>query len=573
MDINDLISGVLGSPTPTGGGILSGLPSSSTDLGLALLANSGPSRLPTTFGQVLGQSAIQAQDAQSQAVARRANLAQALLGLQFQQGKLGAFQSALGGQGAPPLQGAPPMPQQPIGPPATSPAPIEASQPAPQVQAANTNSPLARWLNPPSTTDIAGQVVGPFQNPSAVPELALFSGQDPLKAAAEVHAQQLQALKERYAPQIQQLTSVVQSDNPIRDVKASPLLSALWQRYAPQHGLDPDLAGKDFTAANLRQVFGGAANEFRASLSEPGVAPPIPLQTRTDAYGRTVQTEPTTGKQNILPTTDLQAVLGPNGQPILVPKAQAVGLTPYSPFAATAAQMNGPVGALDAALSAAGVNIPGGRGGQLYMAKLANLIKANPGVSPQDIAQMVRTGQLDFNGAKRSTGQLATVAANANAQSRQLEKNLDAMAPLVQKMDSSGIPIVNKALAQLRQNWKANGDKDTSEFIGYMRATASEYAKIQSGGTGQAAPPEGEWKSAMDYMVNTFSTGGYAGVRAALMTEAANKRASYAEGLRDAAQPGATVGAGASVPAASVPTATGPGGKKLYLRNGKWVDQ
>lgn len=333
MDINDLISGILGSATPTpGGGILSGLPSSSTNLGLALLANSGPTRLPTTFGQALGQSAIQAQDMQSQAVARRAQLAQSLLGLQMAQGRMAAFQNAMGGA---PQQGGPPAGQAPMGAPGAAPGaaagPPSAATPSPQVQASNTNSPLAKWLNPPSPSDISSTPVGPFANASAYPDLAFFSGQDPVKAAQEVHAQQLQLMQQRYAPQIAKLAGVVQSDNPSRDVKADPTLTALWQQYAGQRGLDPSLTGKDYTDANLRQVFGGAANQFRAALSESGVAPPVPLRTSTLPDGRIVQTDPVTGKQTIQAPSPLEKVVGPNG-PELVPAAKAAGMKPYNQF-------------------------------------------------------------------------------------------------------------------------------------------------------------------------------------------------------------------------------------------------
>lgn len=193
--------------------------------------------------------------------------------------------------------------------------------------------------------------------------------------------------------------------------------------------------------------------------------------------------------------------------------------------------------ALQAAFTTAGVSPPSGfRSQAQQLSMFRGLLARNPGKSPDEIVAGVRTGQLDFNGAKRSTGQIAQVAAVTDAASRQLEKNFAAMEPLVSKMGETGTPILDRALAQLRNNFNSGGDKDTAKFITYLRAVAGEYAKIKSSSTGAAAPAEGEMKDALEVMQNAFSTGGYQGIKEALLTEAANKRASYQEGLQNAAQ-------------------------------------
>lgn len=219
----------------------------------------------------------------------------------------------------------------------------------------------------------------------------------------------------------------------------------------------------------------------------------------------------------------------------------------------------GPQQALMAALDSAGVQLQGGsRSPAIIKARLQALIDRNPGVTPDQIAQLVRTGQLDYNGAKRSTGQLATAAATANAASLQLEKNFASMEPLVARMDVTGRPIIDRAFAQIRQNWKSGGDKDTAAFMTYLRAVAGEYAKIKSGGTGAAAPAEGEMKDAMDLMSNAFSQGGYQGMKQAILQEAANKRTSYTEGIQAAARVSTR-----PMPA-TVPPVAGADGKPLW---------
>lgn len=276
-------------------------------------------------------------------------------------------------------------------------------------------------------------------------------------------------------------------------------------------------------------------------------APPSPFATVTLPDGRTAQIAPGTGKMTILPASPLEKVLGPDGTPVNVPLAQAAGRTPYSPFAVTASQMNGPVGALDAALTQSGVNIPGGRGGQMKLVTLRNLIANNPGKSPEEIAEQVRTGQLDFNGAKRSTGQLATIAAASNAQMGKLDRDFAAMEPLVSKLPNAPA-VINRALAQLTTNFKAGGDKETAALLTYFREAATEYAKLSSGSTGSAAPAEGQINESLKLFQNAFTQGGYAGMKQAILQSAQNKRDAYSEGLRMAAAPGAGVGAAPTAP-------------------------
>lgn len=205
--------------------------------------------------------------------------------------------------------------------------------------------------------------------------------------------------------------------------------------------------------------------------------------------------------------------------------------------AITATGFNDPkIQALQAAFTTAGVSPPSGfRSQAQQLSMFQGLLARNPDKTPDEIVSQIRTGQLDFNGAKRSTAQIATAAAVTDAAARQLEKNFAAMEPLVAKMGATGIPTMDRAFAQLRQNWSSGGDKDTAAFLTYLRAVAGEYAKIKSGGIGAAAPAEGEMKDALSVMQNAFSIGGYEGIKEALLTEAENKRASYQEGLQGAA--------------------------------------
>lgn len=199
-------------------------------------------------------------------------------------------------------------------------------------------------------------------------------------------------------------------------------------------------------------------------------------------------------------------------------------------------------GDLLAAMAVAGVSLPAGlRSKQQQAATLQGLIDSNPGSSPTDIAELVRTGQLDFNGSKRSTGQLAGVLAAANAQSSKLEKDFAQMEPLIAQLPDAP-NVVNRIFVGLKNDLSFGGDKDSAKLVLYMREAATEYAKLVSGSTGAAAPAEGNIKEAVDIFHKAFTENGYQGLKEAMLQSAQNKRDAYSEGLHTAAQRGLVSG-------------------------------
>ena len=240
-------------------------------------------------------------------------------------------------------------------------------------------------------------------------------------------------------------------------------------------------------------------------------------------------------------------------------------------------------GALLAAMATAGVSLPAGlRSKQQQEATLQGLIDANPDKSPAEIADLVRTGQLDFNGSKRSTGQLAGVFAAANAQSAKLEKDFAQMEPLIAQLPDAP-NVINRALVGLKNNLSFGGDKDSAKLVLYMREAATEYAKLSSGSTGAAAPAEGNIKDAVEIFHKAFTEGGYQGLKEAMIQSAQNKRDAYGEGMHTASQRHFVTGDDTpAAPAAALPDAarkqlqeghvtTFGNGQKWTLQNGKPV--
>lgn len=213
--------------------------------------------------------------------------------------------------------------------------------------------------------------------------------------------------------------------------------------------------------------------------------------------------------------------------------------------------------ALLGGLAQAGISLPAGlRSQKQQVATLQGLLDANPGAAPGDIVDKIRTGQLDFNGAKRSTAQLSTLAAAADVQSRKIEKDLGSLGPIVQKLPNGPAKLVD-IMTKLQNNWSWNGDANTTEAVGFIKELAGEYAKMVSGSTGAAAPPEGEMKSALGLMQSALTKNGYLGMHDFLLTTSQNRRDSVREGLHAAATSGASVGA-APTAAPQTPTKAPP---------------
>ena len=217
---------------------------------------------------------------------------------------------------------------------------------------------------------------------------------------------------------------------------------------------------------------------------------------------------------------------------------------------------------LMAALAEQGVSLPAGlRSQQQMKATFRGLLDRNPGKTPDEVADLVRTGQLDFNGAKKSTAQLMTTAAAANVQASKLEKDFAQIEPLVAKLPNAP-SLVNRALVGLKNNLSFGGDKDTAALVTYLREAATEYAKLSSGSTGSAAPAEGNIHEAVAIFQNALTQGGYQGLKEAILKSAQNKRDAVQEGLRAASARGA--GTGSSTATTTTGAPVGADGKPLW---------
>jgi hypothetical protein len=73
---------------------------------------------------------------------------------------------------------------------------------------------------------------------------------------------------------------------------------------------------------------------------------------------------------------------------------------------------------------------------------------------------------------------------------KNFNKNADIALELSQKVDRTGVPILNKWINAGRRS--VTGDADLAAFDANIKATVNEYAKIVGGGTGSGATAQGE---------------------------------------------------------------------------------
>lgn len=249
-------------------------------LGLGLMSsakyggNLGDGLMGAIQGYQQNRSSMLQQQEAKQHIALNNLMMQRQTGLMQDAGLIGPQQGQAGGPapGAAPPQGVPAGVQMAPGAPVPQGAQPQIASLGPQTPA---------WMTPPSAADIGAMNIG-GRTPKQNTAYDILTGKSPLEASQALLSAQKAAAAQQYGPAVAQLRGVVESDDPVRDIKASPVLQATWAHYAAARGLDPVA---DLKPANVRQVMGEVANQYATQLGMPTAAPPIPLQNRNLRYG------------------------------------------------------------------------------------------------------------------------------------------------------------------------------------------------------------------------------------------------------------------------------------------------
>lgn len=508
-------------------------------LGLSLLANSNT---PGGFGSILGRSALEAQQQQFQNQQQRIALAQSTLGLgsalQRQQ-LLQPFlnpgaqaQAAVAGDGAPPPSAGGVAPQQAA--PNGGPGPISAPQMA---------MPPGQPQGQPQGSGGIDLDSVPIQGMPARAwiGLAIAGGKDPLEAQKNAREIQLQTVQQSVKPQLAQLDTIVKSDKPAQYVRANPQLSQIFAQLAPGMGINPN---SGLTDANVRAAFGAKRNQLAGSVGLGTEAPTVQEQTINGSLGSIYQRDPVSGKlTQVKGEEGLKDVVDPNtGLPTNVRASAAEGKQPYN------AQLFGASNVSDQALQfAADTYRTTGKfptsmaRNALLQGKVLNKVAADAAATGDTAGAIAARGSaLKANG--QALDQVTKQEALTTSYYTTLEKNLNNLAELAGKVDSSGSPLVNKVYRAWQQG--VTGDPDVAKYVTYMRAAEGEYAKIQSGSMGNQGSTDAARRDAQDVINKYMSQGQILAVREAMLGEGQNRLSSIREekqglmGSLQAAAPG-----------------------------------
>jgi hypothetical protein len=542
-------AGLLNSqPTPQGG-LLGALNAQlapyggASGLGLSLMANRSGATAP---GAALAQGAQDAQQLQLNNLQKRLQIAQMATQLPIM-----AFRAkTLNDLNNPPDASA----QQ------------SASGAAPQSDASTQTAPLAppliRNYDTPTQFAASQQTQSqPLASPYAQPiqfngrqmsaqdyqRMLMAFGETPDVAQQKARAEQLAQAQMRIRPQLSVLDPIISSStDPASIVQNNGLARQAWQLGAQQYG---------YTAADLadpvkvRQALAAGRNLLAASAELPAINAPERLTDET-VNGVPGQRNPVTNKFEPQRVSEIDQYNFARNQGY---KGTFEDWKRVNNAAVIASdQLNGPGGQLVSEMQRLGISFPGSRTPAAQAAYANNFMKRNPGLSPEDAAEQLRTGQLDFNGSRRSVAQLATQSAAANTAMLKLEKDFASLDPLVAKLPNAPAKI-NSILTSLKNNFSFGGDKDSAALVGWLKESAGEYAKLISGAYGAAGAGETNLKDAISQFQTAFTEGGYEGLKDVVTQSGQHRRDAAREGLQAASATGAGVGRGPTASSQSEP--------------------
>lgn len=142
------------------------------------------------------------------------------------------------------------------------------------------------------------------------------------------------------------------------------------------------------------------------------------------------------------------------------------------------------------------------------------------GVDPSQL----RVNQLDAKAASTALGQITKSATMAAAFENTANQNADLALSLSKKNDRTGIPMINAGL----QAWRTGtGSPEATQFAAANETFVNEYAKIMSGGMGNAATSDSASKRAHELLSTGMTDGQYEGNVRLLQKEMRNRMKGY----------------------------------------------
>lgn len=226
-----------------------------------------------------------------------------------------------------------------------------------------------------------------------------------------------------------------------------------------------------------------------------------------------------------------------------------------------------------------------GKSPALQMAVLKQV--AQDALTNGDTAGSIQARTQSLKAGGEALGQVSKQEAMTGSFVATMDKNLQALTTLKDKVDNTGSPLVNKVINHFQQG--VAGDPDTAAYVTMLNSVASEFAKIQSGSMGNTPVSDASRQEARDTINKAMSSGGIAAVAQVMRQESQNRMQSIREakqgliGSLSGNAPGAPQGGppppAAAAPQAATPTSVPEGqtatnkqtGQKVIFKGGAWV--
>lgn len=168
---------------------------------------------------------------------------------------------------------------------------------------------------------------------------------------------------------------------------------------------------------------------------------------------------------------------------------------------------------LDGTLPPMGMGKAGSAGRQAILNRAAEL---NIGTSGTD----QRIGQIDAKNAATALSQVGKAKAMNGAFEQTANANADLALGLSDKVDRTGIPMINAGLQALRTG---TGSPEATQFAAATGTFVSEYAKIMSGGMGNSPVSDAAAKKASNLLTTSMTADQFKGNVQLLQKEMRNR--------------------------------------------------
>jgi len=349
--------------------------------------------------------------------------------------------------------------------------------------------------------------------------LDVLQGRDPMKSAEAAQQYQLKQAQLHAQGPLNLAEGVISSENAHRLVMNNSTMMQGWKQYAPKLGLDPSDPA-NLTAENAQAAATLYYNDIAGRVGLPPKAMRAPkLQ---DIPGG--QVDPATGKRTY---ESLHPVIGASGQPVLLPESQAIGRQPFNPSIFGAANLSDQAVQFAADTYRTTGKMPAAFGRNPAMqAKVLDKVAADAQAAGDTTGAIAaRSASLKANG--MALDQTSKLESATSSYYNTLDKNLTNLQELAGKVDSSGVPLINKVYRAWQQG--IAGDPDVAKYVTYLNSAASEFAKIQSGSLGNAPVSDAARKHADDVINKFMSQGQINAVAEAMRGEGNNRLSSIRE--------------------------------------------